>query len=466
MRARDTLQTGELKKFYKYALRIAVPIMIQNGITNFVGMLDNVMVGQVGTDQMSGVAIVNQLIFVWNLMVFGGLSGIGIFTAQYHGKGDQEGVRYTFRLQMYMAAVLLAVGVIVLGGFDTQLISLYLHQDGGIGNVAETLASAEGYLDIMMLGFLPFAITQVYSSTLKSTGETVAPMKASLVAVAVNLVGNYILIYGKFGAPKMGVLGAATATVVSRFVEMAVLVIGTTRNKEAHPFLKDAFKSFYVPADLTKKCLVKAAPLLANETLWSGGQAALAQNYAVRGLSVVAAFNITSTISNVFNVAFIAMGVAIGIILGQELGKGHKTTVMRDAKRLRLFAVALCLMTSTLMILFSGMFPYAYNTSAEIRILASHMIVVTALCMPIDSYANAIYFTLRSGGKTFITFLFDSCFSWVVYVPLAYSLVHFTDLPIVPIYAIVMLSQSIKCVIGFVMVKSGKWVHDLTQTEA
>ncbi len=454
--------TEETKQFYRRALMMAIPIMIQNGITNFVNMLDNVMVGQVGTDQMSGVAIVNQLVFVWNLMVFGGLSGIGIFTSQFHGKGDEKGVRYTFRLQMYLAAILLVIGELVFLFGDTSLITLYLHQDGGIGNVQATLASAESYLDVVMIGLLPFAITQVYSTVLKSTGETVVPMKASVAAVVINLIGNYVLIYGKFGAPALGVVGAAAATALSRYVEAIYIVYWTTRHKNRYPFIKGAFKSLYVPKQLIKNCAIKGTPLLVNETLWSGGQAALAQNYAVRGLSVVAAYNITTTISNVFNVAFIAMGAAIGIILGQELGKGNTKTVTRDAARLRYFSVLLCVMTSLLMIAFSGVFPHVYNTSLEIRTLAAEMIVITAICMPIDSYANALYFTLRSGGKTLITFLFDSCFSWVVYVPLAYFLVHHTDWSILPIYTTILLSQSIKCIIGYVMVRSGSWIHDIT----
>ncbi len=452
----------EAKQFYRRALMIAVPIMIQNGITNFVSMLDNVMVGRIGTDPMSGVAIINQLVFVLNLTMFGGLSGIGIFAAQFYGKGDEEGIRYTFRIQCYLAAILLAIGYVVFVVFPEPLITLYLHQDGGVGNIADTMMYAKQYLAVLMIGFVPFAITQVYSTTLKSGGETVVPMQASMAAVVLNLLGNYLFIFGNLGMPRLGVVGAALATVMARFAEAIYIVTWTHTHANKQPFIKGVFRSFYVPAELLKQCTIKGMPLLINETLWSSGQAALSQNYAMRGLSVVAAYNISSTLGNVCNVAFIAMGVAIGIILGQKLGTGDTDTVMDDARRLSRFSVYICFVTSAIMILFSGIFPKIYNTSDEIRALATGMIIITAICMPIDAYANALYFTLRSGGKTMITFIFDSGFSWVVAVPAAYALVHFTELTILPIFAIILCLQLIKCVIGYVMVRKGIWIQDIT----
>ena len=204
---------------------IALPIMIQNAITNFVGMLDNIMVGRVGTDSMSGVAIVNQLMFIYYLCIFGGLAGVGIFTSQYYGSGDDEGIRHTVRIQVIMGAVLTGLGILIFRLFSDPLISLYLHSDDGIGDAAMTLLYAKGYLRIMYFGLMPFALSQVYANTLRSTGETVVPMYAGIAAVAVNLVGNYILIYGKFGAPAMGAEGAAAASGSSAFAARAAAIL-------------------------------------------------------------------------------------------------------------------------------------------------------------------------------------------------------------------------------------------------
>lgn len=445
------------------ALQIAVPIMIQNGISNFVSMLDNLMVGRIGTDPMSAVAIVNQLIFVWDLCFFGGLAGISIFTAQLYGKGDNDGVRYTVRLQLWTVAGLLAAGFFVFLRHGTDLISLYLHADGGAGNVAATLQHAHAYLLVMLVGMIPLSLTHAYATTLRSAGETVVPMRASLVAMAVNLVGNYILIYGKFGAPALGVTGAALATVLSRFVEVGQILWHTHRHLDLYPFMAGIYRSLYVPAALVRGCLQKGFPLLLNEMLWSTAQAVLTQNYSMRGLSVIAAFNISQTISNVFNVAFISMGSAIAIIIGQELGMGKTDTVRRDARRLTVFSLLLSLVTGSLLFAVSGLFPHVYNTSPEIRSMAAGLIRIAAVCMPIYTYENCSYFIIRSGGKTLITFLFDSCFCWIVLIPVSRILVVYTAMPILPLYLTIQLMGLIKCGVGFFLVRKGIWINDLTK---
>ena len=451
------------KEFYRHVLLVAIPIMIQNGITNFVGMLDNIMVGQVGTDQMSGVAIVNQLLFVYNLMIFGGLAGVGIFTAQFAGKGDEKGLRYTMRIKIVMAAILTA-GVLILfltGG--SALIGMWLKGESAVGSAAATLSAAEQYLKVMLIGLVPFAATQVLSGTLRETGETIVPMKAGIAAVAVNLIGNYILIYGKFGAPALGATGAAVATVISRFVELIYVGLWMRRHLEKNRYLEGLFHGFYVPWDLVRPVVIKAMPLLMNETLWSLGQTVMSQQYSLRGLDVVAAFNISSTICNVFNIAFIAMGDSISIILGQELGAGKLSKVKDDSYRLSAFSVFLCVVSGTGLFLVAAFFPMIYNTTEEVRNVAAGLIRISAVCMPLYAYENAAYFTLRSGGKTWITFFFDCGFVWAVSLPLAAVLIHFTGLTILPLFCLVQSVELVKCVIGFVLVRQGRWIHDLTK---
>ena len=231
------------KTFYRKVLTITTPILIQNIITNFVSLLDNVMVGQVGTEPMSGVAIVNQLIFVFNLCIFGGISGAGIFTAQFHGKNDPNGVRNTFRAKLYivLAAVALFLGIFLIAG--EELISLFLHEGEEDLDLAATLMYGKDYLAVMIWQMLPFGVMQVYAGTLRETGETMLPMKAGIIAVFVNLVFNYILIFGKFGAPAMGVEGAAIATVLARLVECGIIVIYTHTHSKRHTFIVGAYRS-------------------------------------------------------------------------------------------------------------------------------------------------------------------------------------------------------------------------------
>ena len=453
------------KKFVQHTMMIALPIMLQNGITNFVNMLDNIMVGRIGTDPMTGVSVVNSLLFVWNLCLFGGLSGIGIFTAQYCGKEDDEGVRRTFRLQIILAILLVAAGIAVFVNFGESLIGLYLHEDNGGGSVEATMRAALQYLSVMCVGFLPLSLTMVYYTTIRSYGETVAPMVTSFISVGVNLVGNYVLIFGKFGAPKLGVVGAAMATVIARFVELAYIAGWAHTHAARVPFVEGALRSMYVPAELTVSCIKKGVPLLLNEALWSGGQATLTQCYSVRGLSVVSSLNISQTLANVFNVAFIAMGSATAIIIGQklgELGESHPDELKEEAWRLTAFSVFLCVISALLMISASAFFPRIYNTSDEIRALATRLICVAACFMPFHAFNNASYFIIRSGGKTWITFLFDSCFCWIASIPAAYFLAHYTQVPIVQMFALVSAIEMIKVAIGWKLVKTGFWIRDIT----
>lgn len=449
------------KKFYKMVLAIAVPIMIQNGITNFVSLLDNIMVGQIGTEQMSGVAIVNQLIFVYNLCIFGGLSGAGIFTAQYFGQKDDEGVRHTFRYKIWMA-VLLTVGAILLFlVFGESLIQMYLNGSSDGGDLAAALYYGKKYLRVMLLGLPAFMMLQVYASTLRECGETVVPMRAGLIAVAVNLTFNYLLIYGKFGFPKLGVVGAATATVMSRYVEAAVVLVWTHRHKERNSYITGLYRTMKVPGALVKKFFIKGMPLLLNETLWASAMAMLTQCYSVRGLNVVAGLNIANTINNVFNVVFIALGDSVAIIVGQLLGGGKMEEARDTDNKMIAFSVFCCTIVAAVMLVISPVFPRLYNTTPEARVLAARFIIVQAIFMPQNAFLHAAYFTLRSGGKTLVTFFFDSVFIWCVSVPIAYILSRYTDLYVVYILALVQIGDWIKCAIGFILVKKGVWMQNI-----
>lgn len=451
------------KAFYKRVIMLSLPIMIQNAITNFVNLLDNIMVGRVGTEAMSGVAIVNQLAFVFTLVVFGAVSAAGIFGAQYFGQRNHEGVRYAFRFKVIASVLIAIIAGVLFIFYGDQLISLYLHEDSGAGgDLALTLEHAKTYLSIMLIQMIPFAIIQAYAGTLRETGETFVPMLAGIVAVLVNLVFNYFLIFGKFGFPELGVAGAAIATVLSRFVELAIVVIWTHYKKERNIFIQGAYKSLYIPGTLVKSILVKGTPLIANEGLWAAGMAVLNQCYSVRGLSVVGATNISSTIVNLFNVVFISLGSTVAIIVGQHLGADEKEEAKLAAYRLITFSVLSCFAVGGVLAACSSLFPQIYNTTDEIRALASKFILISAAFMPLHAFLHASYFTMRSGGKTIITFLFDSVYIWVASIPLAYCLTRFTDLTIVPIFFWCSMIDAIKCVLGFILVKKGVWIQNIT----
>ena len=428
------------KAFYKMVLTIAVPMMVQNGISNFVNLLDNLMIGRIGTNALSGVAITNQIIFVFYLLMFGATAGVGIFTAQYHGMGDVEGVRYTFRVKLIINTLLSAGGIALLYFNSDFLIGLFLKGEGSAWDALQTLEIGHDYMRIMLIGLVPIAITNSYSGTLRDTGQTRIPMLASLSAIFVNLIGNFILIYGYFGMPALGAVGAATATVISRFVELTFLLLYTARHSSEHPFIIGAYTKFYVPWELFWRFFVKSIPLIVNETLWSLGQTTLNQSFSFRSLIAMAAINIESTVWMLFSVAFAAMGEAAGIITGQILGNGEIDRAIDDSRKLRAFTVACGIVFGLLMLLISPFFPKFYNTTDEVRSMASRLILISGLLMPLIAYTHVTYFILRSGGNTFITF---------------------TRLPVVTMVAIVKSLELIKCLTGGKMIQSGIWAKKI-----
>ena len=449
------------KAFYRMILGITIPIIVQNGITNFVNLLDNVMVGRLGTEQLSGVGIANQLIFVFTLCLFGGLSGAGIFTAQFFGKGDRDGLLHSVRFKLYTAFIILAVGGFILIPFGEDLITLFLNEEDTTGDVAMTLFYGREYLKIALISLVPMSLTQVYANTLRETGQTVPPMVASIAAVFTNAVFNWLLIFGIGPFPALGVVGAAWGTVIARMLELSIVVLWSHTHKKRAPFTVGLYRSFYIPARLTGQIFVKTLPLMVNELLWSSGMTILNQCYSTRGLVAIAAVNIAVTIANVFNIVYMSMGSAVAIVVGNQLGAGQIEEAKDTDRKIIAFSCVLCAGIGGIMAVMAPLFTAIYNVSDDAKALAAVMIVVYAVMMPFSSFAHNCYFTLRSGGQTFITFLFDSAFVWAVSVPTGLILSRLTDLPIIPLFIICMSLELFKCIIGFFMLKSGKWAKKL-----
>ena len=452
--------------FYRKVAMVVLPMIIQNTLSNVVGLLDNIMVGQVGTLAMSAVAIVNQLMFVFMLCVWGALAGAGIFGTQFFGKRDYDGVRITMRFKLIVALVISVSAVIIFKIAGTYLIDLYIAADTPAKEAEETLRLARNYLDIMITSLIPFGITQVYSGTIRESGKTTLPMAASMTAMIINFVFNFILIFGHFGFPKLGVAGAAIATVISRFVEVGIVVVRGHRCHSKYPFMVGVYRNFHVPRNMVWPIMSKSLPLLANEFLWSLGQAVLLQSYSIRGIEVIAAMNIANTIAQIFNEVFISLGNSTSSVVGQELGAEHYVKARTYAWRMAALSITSCFVMGALLYLISPVIPQIYNTEPEIRNLAMEFIRVVAVVMPVNAFANVAYFTLRSGGKTLVTFLFDSCFTWAVSVPVSRILASYVAIPVAMVFFCVCSLELIKSTIGFILVKKGVWVRNIVNKDA
>ena len=448
------------RAFYKKLILLAVPLVIQQGITNFVSLLDNVMVGGLGTCSMSAVSIVNQLIFIFNLAIFGGISGASIFGTQFFGVRDWKGMRDTFRFKMIFGIVTSAIAIGTFIAFGDELVMLFLeNENNSAEDIAFTISEAKRYFIPALVGLAPFAVVQVYAGTLRETGETAIPMYAGVAAIFVNLVFNWLLIYGKLGFPELGVAGAAIATVLSRFVELTIVVVVTHRKHERFRFIEGAYRSLHIPGALVKKIIITGTPLMLNEVFWSLGQTVINQSYSTRGLTVIAASNITTTAWNLFCVIMFAMGSVVAIMVGQRLGAGDREGAIDTDNKIIFVTLASHIVIALLIIAASPFIPLMYKVEPEVQHLATRFLVIAGLSLPIHALIHVMYFTIRSGGRTGITFLFDCVYTWVVPVVLSFVLCRLTALPILTVYMIIQFSDIIKLCIGTPMVKSGFWAN-------
>ncbi|MBQ0060094.1 MAG: MATE family efflux transporter, partial [Lachnospiraceae bacterium] len=406
--------------------------------------------------------ITNQLLFVFTLGIFGALAGAGIYCSQYYGKGDMKKVQTVFRYKLWIAIVLTAASIALYWLCRYPLINLFLTDTGNGMDINATLGYGVEYLRIMLIGLVPFAAGQIYATTMRETDETRIPMVAGAAAVLTNLVLNYILIFGHLGAPRMGVAGAAWATVISRFVEFGILMVYATVAHAKLPYFKGIYRTLMVPADLFKAITIKSIPLLFNELLWSVGMTVLAQCYSTRGLDAVAAYNICSTVSNFFSMMTFSMGTTIAIMVGQELGAGRFEQAIDFDRKLIVIGVIMGVVVTIFLGGAAFVFPLIYNTTEEVKHLATGLLIFDALFLTARGLYNNAYFTLRSGGKTFITFLFDSGSMWAILIPTTFLLTRLTAMTLIQIYITVQFLDGIKGVVGVWLVKKRIWVNNLT----
>ena len=454
------------KAFYRNVLALLIPMVIQQFITSFVSLLDNIMVGSLGTEAISAASISNSVLMVHMLAIFGGMSGASIYGAQFFGKGDMDGMRHTFRFKLYFGVIFSAAAIAVYLLFGSSFIQSFLRGDSNGGDLVLTHSLGNGYLRVMLWGLIPFALAQVYTGTLRESGETRAPMVAGIIAILTNLFLNWVLIYGHLGAPALGVEGAAIATVISRYVELLVVVVHSHRHTDRYRFLMDVYKDFRVPGKLVGKICRTATPLMINEILWSLGMTFINQFYSSRGLNAVAALNINGTAFNLFSVIMFAMGSAVSIMVGQRLGAGEMEEARDVDRKLIFLTEVIHIVMGLILILVSPLIPQMYNVSQDVRELTRQLLIVVAVTLPIHSFAHVAYFTIRSGGRTVITFFFDALYTWVVSVLMAFCLTRFTDLPIVQIYFCVMSADILKVIIGLLMIRSGFWVRNVVNDTA
>ena len=401
-----------------------------------------------------GLTALNLVLPLFNLMNATGLMiGIGGATkyAIHKARGEQEAGSQIFFHALLLAGVASVVFMLV-GLLGADPLCRWLGSD------AATHDKMVVYLRTLYCFAPLFLCNQLFAAFVRNDGAPNRVMLGTMLGTLGNIVLDYLFIFGIGPFPKLGVIGAALATVIARYIEAFIIIIWAHSHKEKNRYLEGAYTGFGMPKGELKAIIIKGFPLMFNEVLWAAGMTTVTQCYSIRGLEVVAGLNIATTITNLFNIIYIQLGACISIVVGQYLGAGELKKAKDADNKMIVFSVFCCALVAGVMLVIGRFFPQIYNTSEQIKELATSFIAVSAIIMPFCSFSHASYFTLRSGGKTLVTFLFDSVFTWVVVVPIAFVLAHYTGLGIVSVYFFVQATELIKVAIGYFMVRSNVWL--------
>ena len=438
--------------FYKRLFQVSLPIVLQQLLTSSLQLIDNLMVGSLGELSINSVSVVNQLYFVIILITFGALGGAGIFTAQYFGSGEVEKLKETFRFKLIVALMLVILSVFVFSVFGPFLIGLFTENE-------VTLSGGMDYLNIVKWSMLPWAFSIAISTTFREIGVTKVLLYITIAAILTNTGLNYLLIFGKFGFPELGIEGAAYGTLASRFVEFGLMMILLVKKgKIFNTRVKDIFK---IEKVVLKGIIIMAIPLLLNEFFWSMGQTMFMQSYSTRGDISLAAMTITGAISQLVFVTFGGIGTGIAVLVGNTLGKNRLEEAKDNAKKVIAFAVVFAFFTGLILFGLSFFIVDLYDVSEATKILAGKNIRINSIFIPVFSFNVSMYFTLRSGGDTRSTMLMDSGYMWVVQVPLIFILARVTNLNVVMLFLIVQGLELPKSIFALSRYRKENWVRNL-----
>ncbi|QWB99509.1 MATE family efflux transporter [Mycoplasmatota bacterium] len=440
------------KAFYKRVLMIAMPIVIQQLITSSVQLVDNLMVGSLGELAIGAVSVVNQLYFVVIIVTFGAMGGAGIFSAQFFGSKQHDKLRQTFRFKLLISLILSSTAILIFSLFGEYFIGLFT--DNPV-----TISWGMDYLNIAKWVMIPLTVSSAMSTTFREIGITKPLLRISSIAILLNVVLNYLLIFGHLGFPKLGIEGAAIATLASRTLEFVLLYLLLVFRGKA--FNTSLLKIFKIDGLLFKMIVITAIPLVINEFLFSFGQTFFMQSYATRGDNALAAINITNAISQLVFITFGGIGTAVAVFVGNTMGKNKLKEAKENSMKIIVFAVIFAFVLGLVLFILSFFVLNLYDISTETEYIAKFNIRVNAFMIPVISLYMVLYFTLRSGGDTRSTMIMDSGYIWVVQVPVIYVLSRFTQLPVVILYLIIQSLELPKVVLAYSRYKKEYWLRNL-----
>lgn len=441
------------KTFFKSAVKLALPIALQNFILSSLNLVDNIIIGGLGETAIASVGLANQYFFLLNLVAFGAVSGASIFVAQYWGKKDLKNIKRVLGICIITSITISLI--FTLGAFliPNTIIGIF-------SNDPKVISMGGNYLRIICFSYIVTCLSFTYSVTLRSMGQVRAPMLVSVIALGINTILNFSLVYGIGSFKGIGVYGSAIATLIARILEFSMMIF--TVYKFKFPIAATFKELFDLSFDFIKSFFKVAVPVILNESVWALGVTVYSIIYAHMGTSVIAATNIVSTIDRLSMVIFFGFGNAAAIMIGNKIGQKKNEEAFLYAKRFIILCPIIGLLVGILIYIGAPAILFAYKVSPEVHGYSKSILHVLGifLWVKVFNYTNVIG-VLRSGGDTKFCLFLDMGGMWLVGVPLVALSGLYFHLPIGQVYIFVFMEEVSKFIVGLPRITSKKWINNL-----
>lgn len=442
--------------FKKSFIKIALPVTLQALLQASFGLIDQAMIGRLGKFSIAGIGFAGKFISIFSVVIAAVSTVAGIMLSQYIGKKESGAVRKSFLVNFGLSLAVAALFVILCAAIPLPLMSIYTKD-------AEAKAYAAEYLCIMSAALVPMAVGSIFSTLLRCNEKTVLPLIASIVSLGVNALLNYMLIFGIWIFPELGVKGAALATVISQTLSCVIIVIGyaASRNKPVKIFCRGETAE-NANSEFRKQYLAVLVPMLVCELLWSLGENVYAIIYGNIGTDAAAAMTMTYPVQSMLIGALSGLSQAAGILIGKLLGAGSYDEAYSKSKRLMLYGLISSVALSAVLFLVAPFYIKIYNVDSQVQTTTRNILFVFAVVYPVKT-SNMILGggIIRSGGKTKYMMLIDIMGTWLIGVPLGLLGAFALDLSIVFTYAILSIEECARLAVSLILFKRKSWIANL-----
>lgn len=444
------------KEFLGKLINIAVPVTLQNLIVSSVNMLDTFMISSLGKESLAAVGLANQVFFFYSLIMFGVASGSAIFIAQFWGKKDEKNIKRILGLALSISIIVGMIFTVVVLLFPNNIMKIFSSDN-------EVINIGVDYLRIVIFTYIIFGISFTFQISSRSIGNAKMPMAISSVSFFVNLVFNYLLIFGKFGLPRLEVKGAAYGTLIARTVEL-MLILYLIYSSDGP--LKATFKEL---TDWNKSFVLKyfktSYPVIINETFWSLGNVLYSIAYARIGTEAAAAIQILNVVQNLFMVFTRGVGNACTVMVGNKIGAEEEKTAIDYAKRFIFISISLGLLLGFVLFLTSDLILMFFkDLTTQLRHTTKMLLNILGLFFVFKSLNGTIIVgILRSGGDTKFSMILEMSAVWLIGVPLAFLGAIVLKFPVYLVTPMAYCEEIVKTIIGLKRVYSNKWIMNVTK---